>query len=107
MDDWPVSSMINRSIPSPKPSPEKEAETRLAARGVVSRLSFEEFQILAAFFNAGGDVNATARVCQRDPERIREVIHEAFAAICEYSDSEENAHSIMNAVESLVLSHGD
>jgi hypothetical protein len=98
---------LEDSIPSPKASPEKEAETRLAARGVVSRLSLEQFQILAAFFEAEGDVNAAAAIRQRDPEHIREVIHEAFAAICEYADSEENARSIMNAVESLVSSHGD
>ena len=97
---------VEESLPSSNPSPETEASVSVAARSIVARLGFEGCKIVAAYFLAGGDFNASAMKCQTDSESVREVVHRAFAAICECSESEENAQSIMNQVESLLIQTG-
>jgi hypothetical protein len=97
---------LEDSIPSPLPSPASEAEATLAARSIISRLNSDESQILAEYFKAGGDFTIAAQNCGRGLERVRTVVRRAFVAICDSSDSEEHARSIMVHLESSLLQRG-
>jgi len=94
---------LHEGIPSSMPSPANEAERTIAARAVVSRLDYDDVRRLTAYFRSNGDFSEAARECACTVERVREVVHRAFGAICECSESEDDARSIMNRVESLLM----
>lgn len=94
---------IDDSIPSPALGPATQAGNAIAARSVVSRLTFDGVRILASYFKSEGDLKAAAQSCQCELWRVHEVIEAAFTAISECAESEENARSIMNEVESLLV----
>jgi hypothetical protein len=94
---------LDENIPSSKPSPAKEAAGTIAARALVSRLDLEDVRRLTAYFRSNGDFSETATQCGCTSERVREVVHRAFGAICECSESEDDARFIMNTVESLLI----
>lgn len=94
---------LDENIPSSKPSPGNEAARAIAARAVISRLDHEDVPRLRAYFRSSGDFDEAAEKCRCTTERVREVVHRAFGAICECSESEDDARSIMNKVESLLI----
>jgi hypothetical protein len=98
---------LDENIPTPKPNPAEEAVRAVAARSVVSRLGLEDAHILAGYFRSGGNFSEVARECRCTVDRVSEVVHRAFATICECSESEDDARSIMNVVESLLIQFGD
>ena len=94
---------LDENIPSSKPSPANEAARTIAARAVISRLDLEDVPRLRAYFVSNGDFSEAAKQCGCTAERVREVVHRAFGAICECSESEDDARSIMNTVESFLI----
>lgn len=98
---------LDENIQSPTPSPANEAARTVGARSVVSRLDLEDAHILATYFRSGGNFSEAAQRCACALERVREIVHRAFGAICECSESEDDARSIMNTVEWLLIQRGD
>jgi hypothetical protein len=94
---------LDENLASSKPSPADEAARTIAARALVSRLDLEDVGRLKAYFTSNGDFSEAAKQCGSTVERVREVAHRAFGAICECSESEDDARSIMNTVESLLI----
>ncbi len=94
---------IDENLASSKPSPANEAARTIAARALVSRLDLEDARKLTAYFRSNGDFLKAAEQCECTLDRIREVVHRGFEAICECSESEDDARSIMNTVESLLI----
>jgi hypothetical protein len=94
---------IDENLASSKPSPANEAARTIAARTLVSRLGLEDARKLTAYFRSNGDFSKAAKECGCTLDRIREVVHRGFEAICECSESEDDARSIMNTVESLLI----
>jgi hypothetical protein len=98
---------LDEGLPSTKASPADEATVRLGARDVISRLTADEANVLEGYFRSGGVFSAAARSSGRDVQRVRNVVHRALSMICEYSDSEDEARTLMQTVESLLIQHGD
>lgn len=98
---------VDATIASLKPGPATEAERNIAARAIVSRMTLEETEILAAYFRSHGDFAEAARQQPSSADRLRKVVRDIFGAICECSGTEDDARSIMNRVESLLLPKGE
>lgn len=98
---------LDEGLSSPKASPADEATLRLGARDLISRLTPDEASVLEGYFRSGGVFSDAARSSGGDVQRIRNVVHRALSMICEYSDSEDEARTLMQTVESLLIQHGD
>jgi hypothetical protein len=98
---------VDENIPSQRPSPGHEAVRAVAARSIVMRLDLEDTNVLEAYFRSGGNFPKTAQLRGCTLERVREVVCRTFGAICECSESEDDARSIMNTLESLLIEDGD
>jgi hypothetical protein len=98
---------LDEGLPTLKDNPAHEAMILSGARGVISQLTLDEANILESYFRAGGVFSDAARLSGCDVQRVRDGVHHAFAMICEYSDSEDEARTLMTTVESLLIQHGD
>ena len=98
---------LHDGIVSLNQSPADEVAMTLSARSVVSRLALEEATVLENYFRSGGDLSEVAKLSGCDGQRVRDVVHRAFAMICECSDSEDEARAVMQTVEALLIQHGD
>lgn len=99
-------TQIDDTISGTMPSPAEEAAVKVSAESVVSRLEFEEAGILAAVFRSEGKFGDAATLYGCSIERVREVVHKAFAMICECSESPDEADAILDIVEMLLIQSG-
>jgi hypothetical protein len=98
---------LDEGLPSTNVSPADEAMLSLGARDLISRLTTDEANVLEGYFRSGGIISDAARSSGRDVQSVRSVVHRALSMICEYSDSEDEARTLMQNVESLLIQHGD
>ncbi|MGI9102550.1 MAG: hypothetical protein ACR2IF_08910 [Terriglobales bacterium] len=98
---------IDDSIPTENAGRSNLAEISVAARSIVSRLNRSQIAIVTAYFQTGGRFADAASRSGCEAQAVHETVHAVFEAVCECSETEDDARSIMNAVESLLTQRGD
>lgn len=94
---------LDELMPTSTPSAAEGAFIILAAESVVARLAREEVQLLESYFQAGGAFRNAASLAGCSPDQLRAVVHRVLGMVSEASDSLDDAHAVLHAIESLLL----